>query len=155
MPPSFSQKNPFIHSKVLRRIPFPRIGSYQKPLKPGGNLNLNFSHGLQQGISYSIFVESSTWWHAHASFPSALYYRYSQSPYFFMCRRVSRYTPPPPRSPHTLAVSQDDVRSMLLVSQLRLPSRSYRALGGIAATLSQIAVKSASPSQKSAPKEPC
>ena len=48
-------------------------------------------------------------------------------------------TPPPQRAPYG-GVSQDCVRSMLLVSQLKLPSRSYRAIWGIAAILSQIVV---------------
>ena len=45
---------------------------------------------------------------------------------FFMYRRVWRYTP---QGPPKLGVSQDYAGSMLLVSQLRLPSRSYRAIG--------------------------
>ena len=56
---------------------------------------------------------------------------------FSMYRELSRYTPPRPPS---AGVSQDHVGIMLLVSQLKLRSRSYRAIGGIAAMLSQIAV---------------
>ena len=44
---------------------------------------------------------------------------------FLMYRRVSRHTTP--RAP--LVGVLQDVRSMLLVSQLKLPSRSYRAIG--------------------------
>ena len=54
---------------------------------------------------------------------------------FSMCRKVSRYTHQTPE----VGVLQNYVGSMLLVSQLKLQSRSYRALGGIAAILSQIA----------------
>ena len=45
-----------------------------------------------------------------------------------------------PASPPKLGVSQDYVGSMLLVSQLELPSRYKCAVGGIAAKLSQIAI---------------
>ena len=48
---------------------------------------------------------------------------------FFMYRKVSRrYNPSPPKGPLSW-VSHDCARSMLLVSQLKLPSRSYRAIG--------------------------
>ena len=54
---------------------------------------------------------------------------------FHVSQGIPPYLPPAPQ----VGVSQDYVRRMLLVSQLKLPSRSYRALGGIAAILSQIA----------------
>ena len=57
---------------------------------------------------------------------------------FVMYRKVSRYTTP--EGP--LSLSQDYAGSMLQVPQLKLPSRSYRAIGGIA-ILSQIAVQNA------------
>ena len=56
-----------------------------------------------------------------------------------MYRKLSRYTPLPPKAPLSWGIA-DYVGIMLLVSQLELPSRSYRAIGGIAAILSQIAV---------------
>ena len=75
--------------------------------------------------------------HARASLPIALYYHYSLLPYVFhVSQGIALY---PPQAPQ-VGVSQNYVGSMLLVSQLKLPSRSYRAIWGIAAILSQIAV---------------
>ena len=56
---------------------------------------------------------------------------------WFSC--IARYRAIIRQGPPKLAY-RNYVRSMLLVSQLKLPSRSYRAIGGIAAILSQIAV---------------
>ena len=82
--------------------------------------------------------------HARARFQSrytiAIVYRLM----FFMCRRVLRYTPRASK----VGVSQDYARSMLLVSQLKLPSRSYRTIGGIAAILSRIVIKNANKGAK-------
>ena len=66
---------------------------------------------------------------AHLSCPQAL------EACLFILVRYTGY----PQGPPKLGVSQDYVGSMLLVSQLKLPSHSYRAIRGVAATVSQIA----------------
>ena len=52
----------------------------------------------------------------------------------FSC--IAGYRAIPPKTTPRLGVSQDNVGSMPLASQLKLPSRSYHAIGGIAAILS-------------------
>ena len=59
-------------------------------------------------------------------------------------RAISPQAPPPPQ----VRVLEDCAGSMLLVSQRKLLSCSYRAIGGIAAILSQIAVESDTKSRR-------
>ena len=82
-------------------------------------------------------IEFRAWWHARASFPIALYYRYGLSPdIFHVSHGIALYQPRPKFRYRELCWKH----AASIATQAAITSRSYRTIGGIAAILSQIAV---------------